>query len=151
MAFPLSLNNAAYPAEFIAFCKLLDYRLTSLRKRILYILWSSDKPLKAYQILSQLHLTQENSKPPTVYRVLDYLVECKLIHKIESIQSYVLCRKPDEHPVSEILLVCNACHRILEACDKHIHNLLKQLGLNNNFNIEKNAIELKGYCNHCHA
>lgn len=138
-----------YPASFLAYCASVNYRLTSLRKRILFILWHVDKPLKAYEILEQLILIKNNSQPSTVYRVLDYFVSCGIVHKIESIQSYTLCCEPEKQLPSEILMVCNRCHQIQEIYDLQLHLLVKKISAEHNFYIGQDIIELKGFCGAC--
>lgn len=139
----------SYPPEFIQFCARINNKLTSLRKSILYILWNSGKPLKAYEILEQLLQTKYNSKPPTVYRVLDYFVAAGLVHKIESIQSYTLCQTLQKHYQSELLMVCNNCHQVQEIYDQVLHDLLERLSTHQGFNLSADAIELKGLCAAC--
>src|SRR5436190_23974973 len=110
-----------YPALFLNYCAATELKLTSLRKSVLFILWNAGKPLKAYEILDNLLLIKQNSKPPTVYRVLDYFVDYGVVHKIESIQSYTLCHEPEKHLPSEILMVCNDCHQVNEIYDRRMH------------------------------
>ncbi|VEG91874.1 Fur family transcriptional regulator [Legionella spiritensis] len=140
-----------YPDAFLEFCSTTSHKLTSLRKHILYILWSANKPLKAYEILDQLLQTMSNAKPPTVYRVLDYFVVNGLVHKIESIQSYTLCQEPDKQYASEILMVCDSCHGVLEVYDETLHGLLKRLSTNRQFALGADTIELKGICHLCQS
>lgn len=139
----------SYPSSFITYCTLINNRLTSLRKRVLYILWHEKKPLKAYDVLHQLTQMKINAKPSTVYRVLDYFIACNLVHKIESIQSYVLCHAPIEQLANEILLVCKTCHAVDETHDQNLLNLIKELAKLNGFTIGQDAIELKGVCQIC--
>lgn len=139
-----------YPPSFIDYCATIDYRLTSLRKSVLYILWHIKKPLKAYEILNKLLEIKENSKPPTVYRVLDYLLACGIVHKIESIQSYTLCHEPEKHLPSEVLMVCNHCHGVQEVYDKTMSDLVKKLAAENLFIPGQDTIELRGYCHGCY-
>ncbi|WP_176119746.1 MULTISPECIES: transcriptional repressor [Legionella] len=127
----------------------IEIRLTSLRKSILYILWGTTKPLKAYEILDRLLQSKQNAKPPTVYRVLDYFVECGVVHKIESIQSYTLCHEPEKHYSSEVLMVCNDCHQVNELYDQAMHDLVHKLSKENRFHLGQGAIELKGICHQC--
>lgn len=138
-----------YPDAFVAYCAQIDYRLTSLRKSVLFILWHLQKPLKAYEILNQLLQIKQNSTPPTVYRVLDYFVASGLVHKVESIQSYALCHEPERHLPSEILMVCTHCHQVRESYDPALRALVQHLSEQNGFHIGQDAIELKGFCNAC--
>lgn len=138
-----------YPTAFLDYCVLMESRLTSLRKCTLYILWLLEKPLKAYEIVDELKNIQVNAKPTTVYRVLDYFVACGMVHKIESIQSYTLCRTPKKQLPSELLMVCNSCHSVHEVYDKEVRTLVQKLALQNFFYLGQDAIELKGLCKIC--
>ena len=138
-----------YPTSFLDYCATIELKFTSLRKSILYILWKVEKPLKAYEILDKLIQIQLNAKPPTVYRVLDYFVDYGVVHKIESIQSYTLCREPEKHHSSEVLMVCYDCHQVKELYDRTMHNLLKKLSQEQQFHLGQGAIELKGICDKC--
>lgn len=140
-----------YSAAFLDFCSTIKYRLTSLRKQILYILWCSEKPLKAYDILQQLLQSQANAKPPTVYRVLDYFVALGCVHKIESIQSYALCHEPEKKYHCELLMVCGQCHAVTEVYDPEVHTLVEQLSIKHQFVLNPGVIEIKGQCQSCHA
>ncbi len=138
-----------YPTLFLNYCATIGIKLTSLRKSVLFILWCAAKPLKAYEILDNLLKTKQNAKPPTVYRVLDYFVEYGVVHKIESIQSYTLCHEPEKQNPSEVLMVCNGCHRVSEFYDKTMHDLVQKLSLENQFRLGQGAIELRGVCAEC--
>lgn len=140
----------SYPQSFLEYCNTLSLKLTSLRKEILFILWSSNKkPLKAYEILENLLKTKLNATPPNVYRTLDFFVENNIIHKIESIQSYTICCEPIKHFFTEILMVCNLCHNVIETSDTEIHDIFKKISNQNYFSLTNNAIELKGTCKIC--
>lgn len=138
-----------YPTSFLAYCNLIELKLTSLRKSVLFILWQTKKPLKAYEILEQLLQSKENAQPPTVYRVLDYFVEKGVVHKIESIQCYTLCHEPEKHLPSEVLMVCNDCHRVQEVYEQTMHTLLQKIAKDHHFHLGQKAIELKGLCESC--
>lgn len=139
----------AYPVEFVEFCLVVHGKMTALRKEVLFILWRSKKPLKAYEILNVLHTVQPHAKPTSVYRVLDFLVASGLVHKIDFLQAYALCTDIDSHASSEIMLVCHVCHRVLEIFDALIHRQLFDLAKFNHFTWEEGMIELKGLCQDC--
>jgi Fur family zinc uptake transcriptional regulator len=140
----------SYPVAFIEYFKQLPMTLTSLRKAVLFALWSAQKPLKAYDILEYLLSIKPNMTATTVYRALDFFMEAGLLHKIESIQAYTLCIAPDKHHPSEILMVCNTCHQVIEVYDANMRELLNQLANNSSFELSQDAIELKGLCSRCH-
>ena len=138
-----------YPTPFIDYYTTLQVKFSSLRKEVLYILWCAQKPLKAYEILDCLLKTKANSKPPTVYRSLEFLSGYGIVHKIESIQSYTLCREPEKHLFSEVLMVCTSCHQVIEVHDVTLHDLMIQLAQKSHFKLGEDTIELKGVCHSC--
>lgn len=138
-----------YPDAFIQYCAALTLKWTSLRKEVLYILWQAKKPLKAYEILDYLLKIKPNSKPPTVYRALLFFVTHGVVHKIESIQCYTLCKEPDKRLFSEILMVCNHCHQTIEVSDPSIWELVQKLAHQHYFKSTQDIIELKGVCSLC--
>ena len=138
-----------FPSSFIHYCATLELKMTSLRKEVFYVLWSAHKPLKAYEILNSLLKIKPNSTPPTVYRALDYFEAKGLVHKIESIQCYTLCREPHKQLPSEVLMVCGACHQVVEVYDDAVRNSFAVLAHANGFQLRQDAIELKGTCQVC--
>lgn len=145
----MSNLQGGFPAEFIQYCAALGLKLTSLRKEVFYVLWCANKPLKAYEILNSLLKTKSNSTPPSVYRALEFFETKGLVHKIESIQSYTLCREPQKQLPSEMLLVCGDCHQVIEIHDKTVCDLFVHLAQANHFQLRQDAIELKGTCHQC--
>jgi len=138
-----------FPAPFLQYCATLQFKLTSLRKEVFYVLWCAHKPLKAYEILNDLLKIKPNSTPPTVYRALEFFETNGLVHKIESIQCYTLCREPHKQLSSEVLMVCGDCHQVVEVYDKAVRDLFATLADANCFQLRQDAIELKGTCQAC--
>ena len=54
------------------FCVKNGHRITEPRFAVLKIIASSKKPIKAYEILSQLSKILKNPKPPTAYRAIEF-------------------------------------------------------------------------------
>jgi Fur family zinc uptake transcriptional regulator len=140
----------SYPTPFIQLCSLLELKLTSLRREVLFILWqAAAKPLKAYEVLDNLLKTKLNAKPPSVYRALLFFVNHGVVHKIESIQSYTLCCSPARQLASEVLMVCDKCHNVSEIHDKKMQTLVSKIAIENAFKLRDDVIELKGLCYNC--
>ena len=129
-------------------CHSRGTRLTRLRRRVLELVWSSHEPVKAYDILDQLRGEDFSSAPPTVYRALDFLQKEGLVHKIESLNAYVGCARPEQQHISQFL-ICHGCGSVAEMDDPEIRHLLsekvKQLG----FHIDQEMVEIKGHCAAC--
>ena len=77
-------------------CELRGLRLTPLRLRVLELVAASEKPVKAYDLLDQLREGRGGAAPPTVYRALDFLLEHRFIHKLESVNASGSCHDPNE-------------------------------------------------------
>jgi Fur family zinc uptake transcriptional regulator len=138
-----------YPPPFLDYCATLGLKFTSLRKSVLFVLWNSERPLKAYEIVDKLLPVYQNVKPPTVYRVLEYFLDRAMVHKIESIQSYTLCCEPEKQNFLEVLMVCNRCHQVNEVYNLSIQVLVQKLSEEQHFQLGQGAIELRGLCEKC--
>ena len=82
-------------------------RLTAIRQHVYACLIKADEPLGAYEILE--HLDGVGcSKPPTVYRALDWLLELGLIRKVASISKFIaLPQGQTFEPVA--VMMCRKC------------------------------------------
>ena len=67
---------------------MTEPKLTKNQSLVLEVLESHRNPLSAYSILEQLADAGLRA-PPQVYRALEKLIGYGLIHKLESINSYV--------------------------------------------------------------
>ena len=50
-------------------CEARGLRFTTLRRRVLELVWQSHRPIGAYEILNLLGQEKENAAPPTVTTV----------------------------------------------------------------------------------
>ena len=78
---PPQIESALSHAQVI--CKMRGARLTPVRRRVLELILSSDKPTGAYALLAELRRGRGKLGPPTVYRALEFLLPNKLTHKVE--------------------------------------------------------------------
>ena len=91
-------------------------------------------------MLEALRRSHAGAAPPTVYRALDFLIEHGLIHRIESLNAYVGCPRPERPHVSQFL-ICGGCGATAELDDPAIAAVLRRaakLG----FLVEQQTIEL---------
>src|SRR5690606_9768433 len=89
-------------------CARRGARLTRLRRRVLELVWQGHAAVKAYDLLAELERKGASAKPPTVYRALDFLMAHGLVHRLESLNSYVGCPQPDA-PHAGQFLICDSC------------------------------------------
>ncbi len=123
-------------------------RMTPLRTEILKLIAEAKHPITAYELLRQLRTSKANSEPPTVYRVLDYLQHNRLIHKINSNNTYIACDKPHKPHRGQIFL-CQTCGNSYETYDDKVIHALEEYAKTNHFQLSQNLIEIMGICKTC--
>lgn len=122
--------------------------LTPLRQKILEIIFRDHGAIKAYDILDELRKEGFSDKPPTVYRVLDFLLQNQIVHKLSSINSYIICSHLTKHKDC-YFLICNKCETVVECCNKYLSKIIDKTANDNKFNVEKTIVEISGICKSC--
>lgn len=124
-------------------------RLTKNQNLVLGALSKAKGPLSAYALLDQLR-DDGLRAPLQIYRALEKLVEIGMVHRIESINSFVACRHEAcgaHDPVA--FMICDTCGDVAETSNGGMMKSLNALSRNNNFTLQKTAIELHGICHNC--
>lgn len=142
------IDDAVDAAERL--CRERGLRFTWLRRRVLEIIWSTHAPIGAYDILGILKSEHRSSAPPTVYRALEFLVEHGFVHKIESLNAFVGCTRPDGSHVGQFL-ICSNCRQVAELDDPEIAALIAARAARAGFDVSRQTVELQGYCEDCAA
>jgi Fur family zinc uptake transcriptional regulator len=142
----ICVGDALQKADMI--CQDKGLRFTELRRKVLAMIWAGHGSAKAYDILDKLNDEGTAAKPPTVYRVLDFLLENGLIHKLESLNSYVGCSHPLEHNEC-YFLICSKCGEIKECCDSTLAQAITRIASKNKFSPRHITLEIQGKCQEC--
>jgi Fur family zinc uptake transcriptional regulator len=123
--------------------------MTAVRRAILELLLDSDEPLGAYALRERLQerLGREIA-PPTVYRSLEFLLEHRLIARIESRNAYVPCAHP-ERSHSCVFFVCNQCSTSVEIENPQMEALMEKDAESLGFRVARRFIEFQGLCSTC--
>ena len=130
------------------YCKRRGVRLTKLRHRVLELIWASHQPVGAYDLLQQLTLEGHKAAPPTVYRSLDFLLDNRLIHRINSLNAFVGCDHPGlEHGAQ--FFICSNCGQAAELEDSKIESAITSHARHIGFSVERRSIEISGICANC--
>jgi Fur family transcriptional regulator, zinc uptake regulator len=141
------VSHALLTAETL--CEQAGLRLTALRKRVLELVWTSHKPLGAYDILAVLSETDgRRAAPPTVYRALEFLLEHGLVHRIASLNAFVGCNHPGEVHQGQFL-ICRNCLAAVELQDADITAALLDSAQRIGFSVEGQTVEITGLCSAC--
>ena len=129
-------------------CDRNHVRFTPIRKRVLEMIWSSHKPVLAYDLLDRLREEKNNAQPPTVYRALDFLSENRLIHRIESLNAYIGCSHPEQSHISQFL-ICTVCSQVAELDDSTVTRAISNQASKSGFRIAEQNVEIIGQCPAC--
>ncbi|HZB93769.1 MAG TPA: Fur family transcriptional regulator [Stellaceae bacterium] len=129
-------------------CAARGARLTELRRQVLQLVWRGHEPVGAYAVLEALRRSHAGAAPPTVYRALDFLIEHGLIHRIESLNAYVGCPRPERPHVSQFL-ICGGCGATAELDDPAMAAAVLRRAGELGFLVEQQTIELRGLCPRC--
>lgn len=142
----LCVENALKQAEMV--CENKGIRFTEIRKKILAMVWQNHGAAKAYDILDKLRQKDISTKPPTVYRALDFLMEHNLIHKLNSLNAYVGCSHPLE-PCACYFLICYICGHVHECCNETITSAILETTHHYQFKAKHVTLEIEGKCQQC--
>lgn len=136
--------------EAAAICARQGAQLTELRRSVLALILTAEKPSTAYQLLDRLKGTRKSAAPPTIYRALDFLIKHRLIHKVERLNAFVACaeaRDSHRHPVQ--FLICSQCGAVTEIEDQAVSKALAHAAHRQGFRPSKVVVELDGICATC--
>ena len=145
-------------------CRLSGARFTPLRQQIYQLVLEANKPVGAYDLITQLQQmrllaphshhtassqqTPKNVAPPTVYRSLEFLLSEGLIHQLTSINAYVPCCHPRAQHTAAFL-ICEQCQRVQECSSVPVQEMMSFAEQDVGFMVERSVIELSGRCQAC--
>ena len=121
--------------------------LTKNQRIVLNLLQDSGEPLKAYFILDSLKKEGLNS-PLQVYRALDKLVELGKIHKVESLNSFIICNNSN-CASNTAFTICERCGKVREIKNNNLTEGVNELVRENKLNITRYNLEFYVVCNTC--
>src|SRR5688572_10385170 len=143
------IDDALSKAETV--CAERSARMTPLRRRVLELVWDSHAPIGAYAIMDLLRAADDRAAaPPTVYRALEFLLDQGLVHKIESLNAFVGCDRPEERHISQFL-ICTSCKAAVELNDPAITQAVEASAGQSGFSLNRLTIEAQGLCAACRA
>ena len=133
--------------------KSLDgVKLTPARQALLDILCDEGKPLGAYDLIERM--AARNGKRPapiSVYRVLDYLVENGLAHRLSSRNAFLACAHHHDAGEALAFLICDQCGSVSEQTSPELGAAVNALAASASFKRRMQVIELTGLCGQCRA
>lgn len=136
-------------------CKENGSRLTEKRKMVLSLLLKSDKALSAYELVGAYKTEFGDALPAmSVYRILKFLIDERLVHKLVLVNKYVACEHIScEHDHAESqFLICSQCQKVKEiSVSKATMEALRKNVNNVGFHLASPQLEMKCICQDCLA
>ncbi|MCK9509849.1 MAG: transcriptional repressor [Pigmentiphaga sp.] len=142
------VDDALAVAE--ALCAERGKRFTPIRRKVLELLLRHQRSLKAYELLDEIREVHPNATPPTVYRALDFLLEEGLVHKVDSLNTFMACGDAAGAP-HNLLVVCTGCGAVAEIHDDIVRNRLANRIERAGFRLAGHEMEVKALCQACLA
>lgn len=134
----------------LQYCNTQGLKLTALRQTILTILYEHSNPLSAYDILRVLKLTHPKAEAMTVYRILHFLEQNHLIHRITSCNTYAACDMFNHEHHAQLLL-CESCGYAEEIEIKQLEIAVQTALKQYHFKASAKPTEIFGICGGCQA
>lgn len=145
-------------------CHQQGVRFTALRQQIYELVLKSNKPVGAYDLITELQHARlqndtqtthkgpsglsKNVAPPTVYRSLEFLLEQGLIHQLTSLNAYIPCCHPrSKHTAA--FLICDKCLQVQECSTLPVQQMMDYAQQDIGFCVSQSVIELRGVCQAC--
>ena len=151
MAAPISATSSHLKllAQAQQACQKKGARLTKTREQVFVLLAKREGAVGAYDLLAELKELDPAAKPATIYRALDFLSKQGFVHKIESINAFVMCHHFGDcnHPVQ--LLICDECGQVEEIQSNNFDLALRSMADANGFTISHQIVEAHGHCKAC--
>ncbi|MDB5393663.1 MAG: ferric uptake regulator, Fur family [Rhodospirillales bacterium] len=122
--------------------------LNGMRQTIWDILLSVAQPVSAYWLIDQLRTRGKSVAPPTVYRALSFLQSARMVHRVESLNAFIACTRP-EHPHHGQFLICTECGQTEEISEEIVTELVAATAATRGFVPTVQIIELNGTCRNC--
>lgn len=136
-------------------CKAHGARLTAKRKQVLSGLIQSEKALSAYDLIDFCQRTFGKTIPAmSVYRILEFLEEENLVHKLNLANKYVACAHitcDHAHGVPQFL-ICGDCNKVKEvSINASIITELQKSVEHAGYHLMSTQLEMNCICNDCVA
>ena len=134
-------------------CSEAGVRLTRKRQQVLLTLLRSPTPLSAYELIDRYRdYFEENLPAMSMYRILDFLVQEKLAHKLDTTNQYLACSHItcDHAHEQPQFLICDKCRSVREiGLGSELINELRASVERSGFRLHDRQLELHGICKDC--
>jgi len=105
------------------------------------------RPLTAYEVLNALKDVGV-SGPPTVYRALDKLIADGRVHRLDSLNAFVLCTHSHDNDAAAFA-ICDDCGTVSEFSTAKLSKEIMQWARKARFSVALANLEIHGRCTRC--
>ena len=133
-----------------AACQGRGARLTPMRREVLEALYTTHRPLGAYDIAEALARKEDRRLAPiTIYRALEFLIGQGLVHRLASRNAFIAC--PHGHGPGDLVafLICEHCGGVDEMSPLPLATAVSRLLAEEGFEPQLQVLEISGRCAHC--
>ena len=136
-------------------CKQHGERLTIKRKQVLLGLIKSGRAMSAYELVDYCKDELGESLPAmSVYRILDFLQQQQLVHKLNLANKFVACSHiscAHAHAVPQFL-ICGSCQKVKEiSINKQVLAELQNNVNDAGYQLQSPQFEMNCLCDECSA
>ena len=104
--------------NLLNYCLRKKKSLTPSRTLVIKTLAKYNKPITAYELRDKINNNGVvNINISQIYRVLEFWIDLGLVHKISSINKFLLCTAPEEKH-THMLNICTVCEKVIETCNE---------------------------------
>ena len=117
--------------------------------RVLRYLQQQDRPLSAYDIMEGLRPDGVTAST-TVYRALEKLLNAGRVHRIESLNAWMVCCGGHDNQ-TPVFSICDDCGTVTEHTDSDFNHSIARLSKKTGFEPNHSVLEIHGRCGDCNT
>lgn len=142
------MHPAREEAIFLDYLRSRGLRATAERRALLAAIFAQHRHIDADEVLVAVRQSGHKISRATVYRNLELLVSCGLVHKVRSSGGRFVYEHlhPGQHHDH---LTCRDCGRIVEFVSPGISALLAEICRAHGFEPRENQLQILGRCVEC--
>lgn len=126
----------------------MNQRGKRMQEEVPAVLRSRRAPMSACGMPERLRRDNPRLAPPTIYRALAALAARGCVHRLESLNAFIACRR-DRHRQASILSICNHCGDVEENVSPQLLETLAGIAGKSGFAPARHVIEIHGQCAAC--
>jgi Fur family transcriptional regulator, zinc uptake regulator len=148
---PMTANLNNVQARLVSarvLCEQHGARFTPMRARVLEVLLRHNRFVTAYELLNSILKTHPRANAATVYRILGFLMEKGLAHRLAMVSGYVACNQVPCNGY-RLFAICTHCGTVAELEGNDVREMLAAQAARVGCALEEGAAEVRVVCRDC--